>query len=86
MLTNMTIAKFYYTNALPSPPRHQFMEPELSKWLSVLLATPLQHKENLKIPRDVKPVLTEKLIEYYSLHLSGFANIKSQAVLEAVWS
>jgi DNA repair protein RecO (recombination protein O) len=26
-----------------------------------------------------------ELLEYYSLHVAGFGNVKSQAVLEAVW-
>ena len=69
------------------PPRHtQFLETDLSKWLGELLGTSLQNQENLKIPREIKPMLTDKLIEYYSLHLSGFGNIKSHAVLEAVWA
>jgi len=68
------------------PPQHdRFLEPGLSKWLGVLLGTSLQNQENLRIPREIKPVLTGKLIEYYGLHLSGFGNIKSHTVLEAVW-
>jgi len=71
---------------LPVAPAHQFLHPDTSKWLSLLLGTSLQHQEKLNLPREVKPVLTTKLIEYYGLHLSGFGNVKSQAVLEAVWS
>jgi DNA repair protein RecO (recombination protein O) len=71
------------TTGINTPP---FMDPVLAKWLGVLLATPLQQQEKINIPKEIKPLLTGKLLEYYSLHVAGFGSVKSQAVLEAVWS
>ena len=84
---DMVEGSFYNSPVQPSVGgTRPFFEPELSRWLGKLLDTPLQSQAKLNIPREVKPLLTGKMLEYYSLHVAGFGSVKSQAVLEAVWS
>jgi DNA repair protein RecO (recombination protein O) len=72
---------------LEVPPRHpQFLDTDLSNWLGALLSTSLQRQENLRITARDQTHAYGQLIEYYSLHLSGFGNVKSHTVLEAVWA
>ena len=68
-------------------PIHPFYtEQPLSEYFYLLLKSSLHSQDDLKIPVQYKRQLIEKLLEYYQLHVSGFANIKSHKVLEEVWS
>jgi DNA repair protein RecO (recombination protein O) len=68
-------------------PIHPFyLEQPLSEYFYQLLKSSLHHADDVKIPIQYKRLLIEKLLEYYQLHVSGFANIKSHKVLEEVWS
>jgi len=68
------------------PPHGHFMDPAQGALFAHLLQAPLQVMESLPMSSAIRNELTAKLLEYYSLHLSGFGNIKSHAVLETVWS
>ncbi len=68
-------------------PIHPFyMEQPVSEYFYILLKSDLDSHNDFKIPIQFKRQLIEKLMEYYQLHVSGFANIKSHKVLEEVFS
>jgi DNA repair protein RecO (recombination protein O) len=71
----------------PNVPIHPFyMEEPLSEYFYHLLKSTLHTDHDLKIPIQIKRQLIEKLLDYYQLHVSGFANIKSHKVLEEVFN
>ena len=70
-----------YQEILPHHPH--FIQLPLSAYLSNLMTADLGRSESLSIPE--RRTLIHLLLEYFSLHIEGFGNIKSQKVLEQVW-
>ncbi len=61
-----------------------FMEPSLSAIFFRLAECSSEEQSHLKFPVEERNLLVEKLIEYYRLHLSGFAGLRSHQVLHTV--
>jgi DNA repair protein RecO (recombination protein O) len=69
------------------PPSHpHWLNASLSESFFRLIVTPLDKNTELKFSSSVKRNLLSVLIMYYRLHLEGFKGIKSQKILEEVWS
>src|SRR6185436_150420 len=70
-----------------SAPIHPYyIEPPLTEIFQNLLRASADFSLPFKMTINEKRILTEKLIEYYQLHLAGFSGIKSHKVLEEVWN
>jgi DNA repair protein RecO (recombination protein O) len=68
-------------------PAHPFyIDGALSFLFFRLLKTSIDFSSELKMPLEEKRMLIEKLLQYYSLHISGFGEIKSHKILEEIWS
>ena len=65
------------------PPHPHFIQLPLSAYLSNLMAADLGRSDSLSISE--RRILINLLLEYFSLHIDGFGNLKSQKVLEQVW-
>lgn len=65
------------------PPHPHFIQLPLSAYLSNLMAADLGRSDSLSISE--RRTLINLLLEYFSLHIDGFGNLKSQKVLEQVW-
>ena len=63
-----------------------YVEPPLTDVFKKVLQSPIQLAGSLGITVAEKRMLTEKILEYYQLHLPSFPEIKSRKVLEEVWS
>jgi DNA repair protein RecO (recombination protein O) len=50
----------------------------------MLLQCTFENIAGIKLSNDERRYLINKLLDYYALHIEGFGNIKSQAVLEEV--
>jgi len=61
-----------------------FISPPLSKIFHQLIILNLEQMEELKINNRERKELLNKLIQYYELHITRFAEIKSHQVLEAI--
>jgi DNA repair protein RecO (recombination protein O) len=68
------------------PPHPFFLEEPFSGFLKIFLQSNHSFTPQLKMTLAEKRIFTEKLLEYYQLHLEGFRNIQSYKVLEATWS
>ncbi|MCD6346674.1 MAG: DNA repair protein RecO [Bacteroidales bacterium] len=69
-----------------SRPIHKMrLEPELTHQLIMLMTTPVDKLDTLDIGRTERNLLIEKLLDYYRLHMEGMGEIKSFAVLKAVF-
>jgi DNA repair protein RecO (recombination protein O) len=68
-------------------PHHvNYMDGIQAEIFSSLLQSSMNFSSSLKAPLAQKRMLTEKILEYYKLHLAGFTDVKSLKVLEEVWS
>lgn len=66
-------------------PHHQaFIEPPISTLLSKVFGTNFDGMENLILDTKQRKILLNNLLDYYSLHLSNFDNLKTLAILEEV--
>lgn len=66
-------------------PQHtHYLTRELSKILCRMLTMDFDQLKNFPLDGMTRRALLEKIIDYYRLHLTGFREIKSHSVLEAV--
>src|SRR5690554_2196617 len=72
-----------YLRLAPAHP-HVLSEPYAS-YFEDLAAQPMEELHHIRIPKEQRRYLLEKIVEYYRLHVS-LSEIKSQAVLETVLS
>jgi DNA repair protein RecO (recombination protein O) len=63
-----------------------YLSPPHTQNFTRLLQSGFENIGQLKFTNDERRYLLEKLLEYYSLHIEGFGNIKSHEVLEEVLS
>lgn len=68
-----------------SPAHPQVLSEPYVSFFDQLASLPLEELPNIRIPREQRRYLLEKIVEYYRLHVS-LGEIKSQAVLETVLS
>jgi DNA repair protein RecO (recombination protein O) len=70
-----------------SVPLHPFyIEGTLSALFYQLIKTSVDFSSEVKMQAEEKRMLIEKIIQYYSLHISAFGEIKSHKVLEEIWA
>jgi DNA repair protein RecO (recombination protein O) len=68
-------------------PVHPFyLEGSLSANFYQLIKTSIDFSSDLKMQVAEKRMLIDKILQYYALHISGFGEVKSQKVLEEIWS
>ena len=69
------------------PPSHpHWLNESLSESFIKLLSTPLEKNSELQFSSSDKKNLQAALLMYFRLHLEGFKGIRSQKILEEVWS
>ena len=61
-----------------------YLSPPHTQNFRALLLTNFEHLGNLKFTNDERRYLLQKLLEFYTLHVEGFGNIRSHEVLEEV--
>lgn len=66
------------------PIHEYFIEYPLSKHLSDLLEISFEDMEQLKLNREIRKLLLEKLLLYYKLHIENLKDMKSPQILEKV--
>ena len=66
------------------PDSVSYLSPPHTQKLSALLRLGFENIGLLKLNNDERRYLIQKLLEYYSLHIDGFGNIRSHEVLEEV--
>jgi DNA repair protein RecO (recombination protein O) len=72
---------------VPYEPVHPFfISKEATKVLYILSTLKLKELKELKILRSMRGYLTEKLVEYYRLHMENLGEIKSLKVLHEVFA
>jgi DNA repair protein RecO (recombination protein O) len=70
-----------------SVPIHAFyLDGELSALFYRLIKSSIDFSVDLKMAIEEKRMLIEKILQYYSLHISAFGEIKSHKILEQIWS
>ncbi len=66
-------------------PLHRYFlsgrEADIWSWLSTVEVDGL---EGMKMSREERQLIIERLIEYYKFHLSGFVGLKSHEVLKSL--
>ena len=69
------------------PPTHpHWLDIPLSENFYSLITTPLENSSSLKFSSSAKKNLLSALLMYFRLHVDGFTGIRSQKILEEVWS
>ncbi len=74
------------TFAANEPMHPHYIAPPLSAPFNKLINTPLSASSFTDISALQKRELIDKLLHYYSLHITNFGTIRSNKVLEEVWS
>lgn len=60
------------------------LDKSLSRWFHMLIASGMQAHTAFAAPKELRKALLVTMIDYYKLHLEGFQEVKSHAVLEMV--
>ncbi|QQL49267.1 DNA repair protein RecO [Mucilaginibacter ginkgonis] len=83
-----SIAYFDMINGVFSgnKPDGPFLPAEHARHFYDLLAAGYEHLSEIKLGNDERRYLLNRLLDYYSLHVEGFGNIKSNSVLEEILS
>jgi len=76
-LKNGTFSRFKPESVL-------YLSPPHTQNFTMLLQGTFENIAGIKLNNDERRYLISKLLDYYALHIEGFGNIKSQAVLEEV--
>lgn len=76
-LKNGTFSRFKPDSVL-------YLSPPHTQNFTMLLQGTFENIAGIKLNNDERRYLINKLLDYYALHIEGFGNIKSQAVLEEV--
>jgi len=76
-LKNGTFSRFKPDSVL-------YLSPPHTQNFTMLLQGTFENIAGIKLSNDERRYLINKLLDYYALHIEGFGNIKSQAVLEEV--
>lgn len=71
---------------VPHEPLHPFVNQEGTEILSVLSNLKINELNELKISRNMRIYLTNKLVEYFRLHFENMGEVKSLKVLHEVFS
>jgi DNA repair protein RecO (recombination protein O) len=67
------------------PAQHQHcIEPPHSRYLSEILAVSIDNLTALTIPKASRTLILAKMIDYYSIHVTGFAGLRSLQVLTSL--
>ena len=61
-----------------------YLSPPHTQNFTALLQCNFENITQLKLNNDERRYLIQKLLEYYSLHIEGFGNVRSHEVLEEV--
>jgi DNA repair protein RecO (recombination protein O) len=61
-----------------------YLSPPYTQKFAMLLQCSFENMAQLKLNNDDRRYLVQKLLEYYSLHVEGFGNVRSREVLEEV--
>lgn len=72
-----------YINSTPF--HNHYLDRSLTPYFNQLTQTGYDKIATLKLPNSIRKQLLEKLIEYYQLHLLNLKEIKSHAILKAVF-
>ncbi|MXV17827.1 DNA repair protein RecO [Hufsiella ginkgonis] len=68
------------------PPAHPLsLHPPYTASWDILASTNFETIQDLYIPLADRKYLLEKLLGYYRLHIEGFGEVRSLAVLEEIW-
>jgi DNA repair protein RecO (recombination protein O) len=71
---------------LPTQPLHaHFADLETSSALKIMLQTNLG-KTDVEMPKRLRKKLLNEILFYYKLHVDGFGNLKSVAVIDEIFS
>ena len=76
-LKNGTFSRFKPDSVL-------YLSPPHTQNFTMLLQGTFENISFIKLNNDERRYLINKLLDYYALHIEGFGNVKSQAVLEEV--
>jgi DNA repair protein RecO (recombination protein O) len=68
------------------PEGFYYLSPPHTQNFQALLQTNFENVAQLKFSNDERRYLLQKLLDFYTLHIEGFGNIKSHEVLEEVLS
>ncbi|MDD4227160.1 MAG: DNA repair protein RecO [Mariniphaga sp.] len=72
---------------VPYEPSHSyFMHPEATRDFCRITALKINELENMKLSREQRSYLTQKVVEYYQLHFEHLGEVKSLKVLQEVFS
>jgi DNA repair protein RecO (recombination protein O) len=63
-----------------------YLSPPHTQNFTTLLQYSFENLPQIKLTNDDRRYLIQKLLEYYSLHIEGFGNIRSHEILEEVLS
>lgn len=66
------------------PPHSYFIEPELKEYWLLLFTSDTDNFFNVKLANSIRKKLLHKIIQYYSLHIEDFGQVKSYEILEEV--
>ena len=68
------------------PPSHiHFLKPDITNALKKLTTLDYQNLNTMKLSRNERSELLDKLIEYYQLHLPDFFPVASLDILHKLW-
>lgn len=71
---------------VPFEPSHpMFMNKEATQYFCTLSTLKFSEIESFKIPKRIREILLEKMVEYYQLHFEQLGEIKSLKVLHEVF-
>ena len=72
---------------ISNPPQHfHFLNPQYTLLLHQIIETSLSNCDTISISSETRVEFIDKLIEYYSLHIPAFKDLRSVEVLKAVFS
>lgn len=72
-----------FTSVQPMHP--DFLEPQSSGVLNQLLQMPAEKIGSLRMSGEERTELLERILKYYSLHLTGIRQIRSLQVLKDIF-
>ena len=67
-------------------PEGPYLSAQHAQHFYALLAAGYEHLAEIKLGNEERRYLLNKLLDYYTLHIEGFGNIKSNEILEEILS
>lgn len=68
------------------PDHFNFLDSELSEYLDILLPVDFIESEKVRIPKNARAVLLDKIIQYYKIHFQGNFDIHTHKIYAQVFS